>query len=95
MCDLFFTTRHERVKIENIALSKDNAKVKRNRKKTNRRIKYHKDPLNDVINLTSKTFSFNQFELLYENLNVPTPTIYKKTQFKNDIDSLIRKVNEV
>ena len=70
MCDLFFTTRHKRVKRENIALSKDNAKVKRIRKKTNRRIKYHKDPLNDVINLTSKTFSFNQFELLYENLNV-------------------------
>lgn len=61
---------HKRVKRENIALSKDNANVKRIRKKTNRRIKYHKDPLNDVINLTSKTFSFKQFELLYENLNV-------------------------
>ena len=40
-----------------------------------------------------KSFTFYEFKLLNKNLNFcPTPKRYNKKQFKNDIDTSIRKV---
>ena len=53
----------------------------------------HLDPLNNVINLSTKSFTFYEFKLLNKNLNFcPAPNRYNKKQFKNDIDTFIRKV---
>ena len=58
------------------------------KKKLPRTIRYYLDPLNDVINLSTKSFIFNEFKLLNKNLNFcPTPNRYNKRQFKNDIDT--------
>ena len=73
--------------------SKYNANVKRIRKTLQRTIRYHLDPLNNVINLSTKSFTFYEFKLLNKNLNFcPTPNRYNKKPFKNDIDTFIRKV---
>ena len=54
-------------------------------------IRYHLDLSNNVINLSTKSFIFYEFKLLNKNLNFcPTPKIYTKKQFKNDIDTFIR-----
>ena len=48
---------------------------------------------NKIINLSTKSFTFYDFKLLNKNLNFcPTPNRYNKKQFKNDIDTFIRKV---
>ena len=67
--------------------------VNRIRKTLRQTMRYHLDPLNNVINLSTKSFTFYEFKLLNKNLNFcPTPNRYNKKQFKNDIDTFIRKV---
>ena len=81
------------IKRSNTSNSKYNANVNRIRKTLQRTIRYHLDPLNNVINLSTKSFTFYEFKLLNKNLNFcPTPNRYNKKQFKNDIETFIRKV---
>ena len=76
-----------------IQKSKYNANVNRIRKTLQRTIRFHLDPLNNVINLSAKSSTFYEFKLLNKNLNFCyTPNRYNKKQFKNDIDTFIRKV---
>ena len=91
---LFYKTHYWiRIKRSNTSNSKYNANVNRIRKTLQRTIRYHLDPLNNVINLSTKSFTFYEFKLLNKNLNFcPTPNRYNKKQFKNDIETFIRKV---
>ena len=82
-----------RIKRSHTSNSKYNANVNRIGKTLQRTIRYHLDPLNNVINLSTKSFTFYEFKLLNKNLNFcPTPNRYNKKQFKNDIETFIRKV---
>ena len=46
-----------------------------------------------MLYLSTKSFTFYEFKLLNKNLNFcPTPNRYNKKQFKNDIETFIRKV---
>lgn len=47
-----------------------------------------------VINLSNKSFTLYEFKVLNKSLNFcPTPIkMYKKTQFRNDINAFIRKI---
>ena len=56
-------------------------------------MRYRLDPSNNVINLSTKSFTFYEFKLLNKNLNFsPTPNTYNKKQFKSDINAFVRKV---
>ena len=72
-----------RIKRSNTSTSKYNANVNRIRKTLQRTIRYHLDPLNNVINLSTKSFTFYEFKLLNKNLNFcPTPKRYNKNNLK-------------
>lgn len=53
-------------------------------------IRYHLDPLTNVINLSKKLYTFYEFKLLIKSLNFcPTPNRYNKKQLKNNINAII------
>ena len=56
-------------------------------------LKYRSDPIGNVINLTSFSFSKNVYKLLNKNLSfIPTPKIYNKKELKNDLDVFFRRI---
>ena len=63
-----------RIRKSNTSTSKYNANVNRIRKTHPRTIRYHLDLLNNVINLSTKSFTFYEFKLSNKNLNFcPAP----------------------
>ena len=87
--------RHEKIWIKrsNVSNSKYNTNFNCIQKTLQRTIRYHLHPSNNVINLTTKTFTFHEFKLSNKNLKFyAIPYRYNKKQFKNDIEIFIRKV---
>ena len=51
------------------------------------------DPLNNVVNVSKNTFTYNEFKLLNKNLNFcPTPAEYNKSKYTKDINDFIRRI---
>ena len=52
-----------------------------------------KDPFRDVVNLSYKTFTKTEFELLNKVLNIcPRPNKYNKKQFDNDLLDIFQRL---
>ena len=53
--------------------------------------RYRNDPLSNVINLSKKTFTYNEFKLLHKDLFFcPTPGKYTKSKYAKYINDFIR-----
>ena len=51
------------------------------------------DPIGNVINLSSKTFIKETFQLLNKNLNfIPIPSIFNKNQLNKELDDFFRLI---
>ena len=59
-----------RIRRSNTSNSKYSANVNHIRKMLQRTMRYHLDSLNNVINLSTKSFTFYEFKLLNKNLNL-------------------------
>ena len=57
------------------------------------RQRYRKDPLNNFVNLSKKTFTYNEFRLLNKRLKLlSNPREYNKSKYTKDINDFIRRI---
>ena len=74
------------------ANTKYHASINHIRKAIGRTQRCRNDPLNKIVNLSEKTFTYNEFNLPNKDLNFcPTPGKYNKSRCTYDIYDFIRR----
>ena len=74
------------------ANTKYHASINHIRKAIGRTQRYRNDPLSKIVNLSEKTFTYNEFNLPNKDLNFcSTPGKYNKSRCTHDIYDFIRR----
>ena len=73
--------------------AKYHASIKHIRKAIYRTQRYRNDPLNSVVNLSKKTFPYNEFKRLEKDLNFSqTLGKYNKSKHTRDVNDFLRRI---